>query len=332
MLLAVNYHYVGMQDYPFPGIHGLTAEEFLSQILWLRDHFQLIGLPELVAAVNGMKLPSKACILTFDDGLRCHYDVVMPLMEKYEFLAVFFIASMPLENKRATNVHKNQFVRANVPIEKIYNLALREAHQLGLELDTITKEQVRRHYRYDRLDIARIKYLLNYLLPEKTSRRIIDHFFYRLVHDETAFCNEWYISEKQIRDLHQRFGCIGSHAHSHEPLAVLEDIDADMEITTSKCYLETVTGLHVNALSYPLGNPMAVSRREADMAAMAGYQFAFTMEREVNLTLEHPFLLARIDCNDLPYVGKSPLFQMNNGQLVRLDGQKSRRRHYFEEL
>jgi len=51
MLLAVNYHYVGMPAFPYPGIWGLSVNNFLEQLFWLKGHFDLIGIPELTEAI-----------------------------------------------------------------------------------------------------------------------------------------------------------------------------------------------------------------------------------------------------------------------------------------
>ena len=35
--------------------------------------------------------------------------------------------------------------------------------------------------------------------------------------------------------------------------------------------------------------------------------------------MNYPHMFARIDCNDLPVIGKSPRFQLNDNKLLRLD-------------
>ena len=55
------------------------------------------------------------------------------------------------------------------------------------------------------------------------------------------------------------------------------------------------------------------------------------MERELNNTYEDKLLLARIDCNDLPIVGKSPLFKIEDKKLIKLNGSLSGRKRYYQE-
>ena len=128
-----------------------------------------------------------------------------------------------------------------------------------------------------------------------------------------------------------RFCCVGSHAHSHSALAKMKEGNALNEMVFGKQTLEKITGMTIKNLSYPLGNKSSVSRREAKLAERAAYEFAFTMEREANISLGDPLLLARIDCNDLPRVGKYPRFQVLREKICRLDGSESRRTRYFVE-
>ena len=81
----------------------------------------------------------------------------------------------------------------------------------------------------------------------------------------------------------------------------------------------------ITAISYPLGNPGAVGIREGKISEKAGYKIGFTMEREWNRSLKNPLMLARVDCNDLPEIGKKPLFYFNNNNLYRNNGKVSRR-------
>lgn len=58
-----------------------------------------------------------SCLITFDDGLKCHYEIVFKLMKEYNFPVHFFISSQPLKEKKAIEVHKSQYVRANTSPE-----------------------------------------------------------------------------------------------------------------------------------------------------------------------------------------------------------------------
>ena len=60
----------------------------------------------------------------------------------------------------------------------------------------------------------------------------------------------------------------------------------------------------IDAVSYPQGSISAVSKEVAHLAKKAGYKCGWTMERALNLTIEDPFLFARIDYSDFHKVEK----------------------------
>ena len=311
MLLAVNYHFIGLPEPLTSNLNGLPKDDFIRHISWLKRHFNLVGLPEVCDAVQGKKeLPPKACIITFDDGLKCHRNVVAPLMEELGFPAAFYVSAQPLDRGEATLTLKFQWVRANMPMEDIAAKAYAKLLEEGINLNGPTREQVRAHYRYDTFETARVKYILNYMLPRELSSVVICDLFSELVEDEAAWCGTMYMSRGEVRELHQKYGCIGSHAYSHSPLAELPAEKAEKEIRDSKAILEEVTGREITSIGYPLGNRMAVGPREAEFSARAGYVCGFTMERAVNQSLRNPLLFSRFDCNDIPEVGKSPLFSL----------------------
>ena len=139
------------------------------------------------------------------------------------------------------------------------------------------------------------------------------------------------MSKTQIKEMNDHAICIGSHAHSHLPLAKLNNNEIINELGLSKDIIEKVIGMKVSCFSYPSGGAHAVTLENSKLVKKMGFNYAFSMEREQNLTMNYPHMLARIDCNDLPVVGKSPRFRLNNNKLLRLDNSHSRRVRYFNE-
>lgn len=304
MLLAVNYHYIGMPEFPYSGINGISPSHFLEQVDWLKRHFRLIGLPELVDIVSsGKSLPEEdLCLITFDDGLRCQYDVAYQIANKHSFPIAIFVSKKPLSEKAPTEVHKLQYVRANTSPAEIWD-SLRDyvgKRDLLTRPECISVEEACCHYSYDDDDTARLKYYINYKMSFHDQREFVDGLFSRIILDVPAFVSSWYMIEEEILEVSQRIGGIGSHAVSHRPLSHLSDQDALRELKDSKDFLTKICHQSIDVISYPLGNAKAVTLREGAYAKQVGYKAGFTMERAINNSPRCSSLLARIDCNDLP--------------------------------
>ena len=215
------------------------------------------------------------------------------------------------------------------PVELIGELDLfLKKHKIDVANFVKSESSIRKRYRYDNIDIAKAKYIINYCLDDIIKNLFIDTFFNNLINDEKSFAKEWYLNEDQLIEMRKFYDCIGSHAMSHNPLAKMSIKDVNYELIESKKILESVILNPVTSISYPLGNKGAVSKRDGILADEAGYKFGFTMEREWNNTLNNPTFLARIDCNDLPAIGKKPIFFIKNNKLYRSDGTSSKRTLY----
>jgi peptidoglycan/xylan/chitin deacetylase (PgdA/CDA1 family) len=79
---ALNYH-----DVP-----PRLAPAFEEQLRFYARHFVAVGLPELDALRAGRwPHPKPGLLLSFDDGLRSHAEVVAPLLERYGFPGWFMV-------------------------------------------------------------------------------------------------------------------------------------------------------------------------------------------------------------------------------------------------
>ncbi|WP_339515569.1 poly-beta-1,6-N-acetyl-D-glucosamine N-deacetylase PgaB [Pseudomonas sp. RL_15y_Pfl2_60] len=89
-VLAICYHDIEDQEADQNYVSVRTAN-LIAQLNWLHDSgYQAVSIDQVLAARTGKKpLPEKAILLTFDDGYSSFYDRVLPLLEAYNWPAVF---------------------------------------------------------------------------------------------------------------------------------------------------------------------------------------------------------------------------------------------------
>jgi peptidoglycan/xylan/chitin deacetylase (PgdA/CDA1 family) len=298
-LLAVGYHYVAAEPPAEPrAIFPVSVDGLAAQLELLGRSYEFVSRDELLSAVAGeAELPESACVVTFDDGLRCQLELALPVLERLGVPAIFFVPGKPLAEECVLYVHKVHALRERVPDREL--LALAGGRDVPVEV-------AQEHYRYDEPDAARLKYLLNMALPLEERERVIGAAFAQVFPDEAAAARELYLSREDVALLEREHRAVGAHSYAHEPLARLEDDALDRDLAAVATLLGDVTGERPRALSYPHGTPSTVDARVARRAAAVGFQVAFTMERALNPTLEAPLLLGRLDANDAPG-GKRPL-------------------------
>lgn len=122
------YHRIGHR----PGDKNtVSPERFELQLQYLEDHkFTTFTLSDWYQKVhNGVKIPEKSVILTFDDGYRDNWELAMPLLLRYGCTATVFMISS-LVGK--TNLWEKKELRQGVKMMEAEHL--REWTRGGMEV------------------------------------------------------------------------------------------------------------------------------------------------------------------------------------------------------
>jgi hypothetical protein len=247
MLLAINFHYIQPEGrYPYPGIYPTPEEQLDHQLRELSRSFEFIRGDDLALAAAGeAHLPDRACLITFDDGLKEQFAAAAPILERHNVSGVFFVCTQPLLERVGLTVHKMHRLRATRPPEKFLEQVLNTTKEMGLhlDLDQVDAEAANEQYLYDDETTKRIKFLLNHILPFESYRDLIDRMFSREM-DEIEFCREMYMDRDEIRALSSAH-TIGSHSHYHCPWAALSSSALRDSLGRSRDALEETIGKSV---------------------------------------------------------------------------------------
>lgn len=304
MLIAVNHHYVRESfQAPYPAIFGLTPEQFRQHLACLSKAGEFVSGDQVRDAVMGQApLPKNSILITFDDGLREQFEVAWPILKEMGFPALFFINTEPIAFSTVSTVHKIHLLRSQIAPAEFRSEILRSSIvRDGNGLDAQITPAQYEHYRYDTPEVAKLKYLLNFVLDVDTLKPVIDEVFRDCFgeSEEERMSKALYMDVDQIRELAEQ-GAIGSHSHQHLPLGLLSPEEIRLQLGLSIEWIEGWTGRKPAALSYPYGSPEACGGEVSRVAADCGFAYAFSMERAGNAALDRPLKLARFDNNDMP--------------------------------
>jgi len=74
--------------------YGLTMNEFERILIWLKRRFRLLSLASFLSREEG------GVLLTFDDGKANNFTNLLPILEKYQAPAVFFVSTQHVLDPR----------------------------------------------------------------------------------------------------------------------------------------------------------------------------------------------------------------------------------------
>ena len=78
---GIMFHHFHGKGHP-KSLGSISKEEFKKIIKYLRKKYNLISADTFLKKAKKKKLKAKDICLTFDDTLKCQYDIAFPLLKK----------------------------------------------------------------------------------------------------------------------------------------------------------------------------------------------------------------------------------------------------------
>ncbi len=231
---TLNYHRV-FDDSRTVRSEALPKEEFATKMRFLKEHFNVMPLPELLFAAEQNNIPEMAVSVTIDDGYEDGYSVITPILDDLNISAAFFITTEGIEQGHLWN-------------DKITNAIYRTEKQslsgfLNLPTQPLSNALDRK------LGHKRIHGMCKFMSIEKRMETI-ELLIQALDVDVSS---QDFLSAKQLVEMESAGMIIGAHTHSHPILSLESEAVARKEIERSKCELEDILQKPVEYFAYPNG-------------------------------------------------------------------------------
>lgn len=254
---------------------------FNDIVSWLSHWFNVIPLDKAVMQLKGGRLPSRAAVITFDDGYADNVSNALPVLQSYRVTATFFVSTAFLDGGRMWNDSVIEMVRRC----SLRVLDLRSSGWGIFPLDT----PAHKRSAIDTL-LTRIKYMK----PEQRQKKVAD--LIDAVSDMSDFNlpSDLMMRSEQLLLLRNAGMQMGAHTVSHPILEQTTDEQAVWEIAGSKAALEARLGEPVSLFAYPNGKPnIDYSARHVSMVRDAGFIAAVSTASGTAGAHADPFQLPR---------------------------------------
>ena len=214
------------------------AEEFESQLGWIRRWFCVLPLAEALTRLQTGTLPARAAAITFDDGYADNCTVALPVLRGLGLHATFFIAVGYLDGGRMWNDTVIEAVRgASGPQLDLTALQL-GTHSIATPAErSAAIQRVVRQLKYYALEQRGV-------LADALAGQV-----------GASLPDDLMMSSAQLLKLRQSGMGIGAHTISHPILANVPNERAWHEIVEGKRRLEAIVRAPVTLFAYPNGKP-----------------------------------------------------------------------------
>jgi peptidoglycan/xylan/chitin deacetylase (PgdA/CDA1 family) len=257
------------------GVIDTTPEAFDRQMAYLAEHFDVVGIEDVLAFRRGERLPKNPVLVTFDDGYVDNHDVVLPILKRHGIKATFFIATSYLAERRLF-----WWDKINLLVKRSTRTTITLAYP-GPETLTIGPDAAARRKGITRLlRIVKDRYAMD--LP-----RFLDGLAeacgVSLPRDEErSIADAMLMTWDQVKALRTAGMDVQSHTSTHRVLQTVPEEELLSELGSAREVLEGVLGEPVRAISYPVGKPLRYTPHIRNAVRAAGYELGFSNGTGVN--------------------------------------------------
>jgi peptidoglycan/xylan/chitin deacetylase (PgdA/CDA1 family) len=285
-LLVLMYHGITERTYQPSVWTQLPVDLFRRQLEFFQERYVPISLRQVREAMDGnRKLPERAALITFDDGLKNNYHVAFPILKEKGIPAAIFLTVDFIDSDRILWVDELYLILCEAVAKGVKldlkNAAAQQYFQAGeiWQSYEIVVESLKRagfNSRNGEMDRLRMAVPVNYC---------------QALHDFGI------LSWSEIQSMYQS-GLIefGVHTATHRILTELAQEEWDSEISAPKAALENKLGVEVSAFCYPNGQPSVdFQANHMDYLHKSGYKCAFTTASALaDLKYVNPMAIGRI--------------------------------------
>lgn len=277
-LIILQFHKVPRQKHLLTP-HEIDLAEFERTLTLITQLYRILPLDAALQALRAGNLPPRTACITFDDGYPDWMESVVPVLERLNAHATFFITTGQLDGEPMWN-ERLLFAVSNAQ-KQTQPLLLEDAKLPAL---SFSRDSDRRS------TLSNIERFLKYQSEENRSNYIAQLDAHTGVNSLRAPS----MSATDVRELHSRGFDIGGHSSSHPILTQCSSERAYQEIAGSKEALEYVIRGSVKFFAYPNGIPgRDFNQEHIEMVARTGYRAALTTSRGFASADTQPFQIPR---------------------------------------
>lgn len=179
----------------------------------LIENRNILSAEEWIEDIEKKKKSEKAkYCLTFDDGLKCQYDIALPLIEKHNLKGIWFPISLPLvDGIVMMEVYKRFANDYYDSIDSFYRDFFKETK---IDLNTIPIHYLSEFKFYSEND-RRFRYIRDRILKKDEFDSMIRCLMSNKGISPERLSSDLWMNKENIRDLDRNGHIIGLHSHTH---------------------------------------------------------------------------------------------------------------------
>lgn len=291
------FHHFHDEDRHIKGQGSINMSQFRSMIVWLKENFNLLSADEWYKnSIENKLQPNDICI-TFDDNLKCQFDIAVPVLEEFNLKAFWFIYTSPLEGviERLEIYRYFRFSEFSDVNDFYYNFnsaveTSKYANLVKEKLRSYDATEFLKHFSFYTEEDKIFRFVRDQALGVERYYEIMDLMIERSGMDLEEVGKDLWNNAAQIQYLDETGHIIGLHSHTHPTELKHKSVEGQRE-EYEKCYskLSAILEKDIKTMSHPC-NSYNADTLEILKSMEVNFGFRSNMEDGFNSTLEYPRL------------------------------------------
>lgn len=253
------HHFHGDQHLPAQG--SINEEDFRKMLLHLSAHHNLLDAGEYLSRFQSGQLSERDICLTFDDALKCQYDIARPVLEEFGIKAFFFVYSSAFSDQ-PDKLEIFRYFRTTQfrHIDDFYDRFFAEvrdkhSHDYDQHSEKFPTLDYLSHSSYYSDNDRWFRYLRDIVLGPELYERSMEELMQDASFDiDAAKANLW-MTVDELMELGHNHHSIGLHSHSHPTRMSALALDQQRaEYQANYEFLSNLLQCKIEAMSHPCGD------------------------------------------------------------------------------
>ncbi len=253
------HHFHNAQHYSSQG--SLSSSDFVQMIDWLNNQYTILNASDFKKKLNNFTLKGTDICFSFDDALKCQFDIAYPVLERLGIESFFFVYSSIFSN--------------NPELLEIYryfrNVCYENIDEFYIDFFESVKSMDKDEYVFQNAKYLSLNYLSDYPFYSENDK------WFRYIRDDYLIRNQYesimsnlmlkkdfdvkliqqnlWMSENDLITLDSSGHNIGLHSYSHPTkISYLNKSEQKLEYQRNYKHLSELLSKPINSMSHPCGD------------------------------------------------------------------------------
>lgn len=257
---GIMFHHFHDETHPQGGQGSISPDKF-NEILNFIGIENILNPEEWVFKLRNYNLKENDVCITFDDGLRCQYDICVPILEKYKLRCFWFIYSSVFEGKlEKSAIYKYFMTRYFNNIDEFYKLFFEKYKKNKLKKINKYKfktylQEFKLKFPFYSFNDMKFRFIRNEILPKKEYEKLIDEIIEERSINITDTLKNLWLTNLHLKDLSEKGHFIGLHSYNHpmdlSKLSYNEQLD---QYKKNYMHIKKICNKEVISMSHPVNS------------------------------------------------------------------------------